>query len=120
MRYCGNIGYLIHVREKYEEYDTWVIRKYKGDVLSTNKYLQQGYSINDSLVVNNRISIVADPYAYDTWDRIRYAEYMGKKLKVTSIDKDLSNKRLILTLGGVYNGETPTEPTSKTGSGESN
>ena len=59
--------------------------------------------VNDDLNINMTLSIVADPFAYQNFHQIKYAEYMGSKWKVSSIE--VQYPRLILTLGGVYNGE---------------
>ena len=51
-----------------------------------------------------------DPYAYEKFSSIVYAEFMGAKWKVTDIE--VQHPRLILTIGGLWNGEknNATEP----------
>lgn len=79
-------------------------RPYYGDVLANNVRRQSvSDSTNDNLVVNNRVSIVADPYATQHFHSIRYVEFMGAKWNVTNVE--VQRPRLILTLGGVYNGQ---------------
>lgn len=82
-----------------------VERKYKGDVLQNYRKISQGESINDDIDVSNRISIVADPFAMMHFHTIKYVKWMGAYWKVTTIDAS-QRPRLILTIGGVYNGET--------------
>lgn len=78
-------------------------RNYFGDVLSnTSRWSAKTDSTNDNLDVNNRISIVADPFAYQNFHCIKFVEFMGAKWKVSSVE--VQSPRLILTLGGVYNG----------------
>lgn len=78
-------------------------RNYYGDVTkNTRRYDTNSESINDNLNINNLISIVADAYAYDHFFAIKYITWMGIKWKVTSIE--VQHPRLILTIGGVYNG----------------
>lgn len=78
-------------------------KHYKGDVLKNTRHTQSDNNqVNDNIVMNDRISIVADPYINSNFLSIRYVIYMGVKWKVTNIDSQ--SPRLILTLGGVYNG----------------
>lgn len=86
-----------------------VERNYYGDVIKNTRRLQtegQGrYSsnggVNDDIIVNNSISVVADPYAYQNFHAIRYVQWMGTLWKVTNVE--VQRPRLILTIGGVYN-----------------
>ena len=88
--------------------DVWVeqitTRHYYGDVIRNTSRWQQAGQVNDNLNVNNRISIVADAYAYEHFSNIRYVEWCGQKWKVTEVE--VSTPRLLLTIGGVYNGES--------------
>lgn len=108
-RYYGNIGFEISVLR---EDDSGVIEEksiektYYGDVLSANRRLDNSSNgINDDLTISNRISILADGFANENFFSIRYAEWNGQKWKVTNVD--VERPRLILSLGGVYNGFTP-------------
>ena len=77
-------------------------RSYFGDVIRNNRKLQSSEHLNDDINVSNEISIVADPYAIDNFHSMRYIEFMGTRWKVSNID--VQYPRLILSLGGVYNG----------------
>lgn len=80
-------------------------RKYYGDILkNVKKYVSSEY-LNDNLTISNSISILADAYAYDHFFAIRYVNWMGANWKVT--DVEVQRPRLILSLGEVYNGNTP-------------
>lgn len=81
---------------------TIVERDYFGDVLKNTRRFQQTEYQNDDLVVTNRISILSDLYAMTHWSSIRYILLDGVKLKVTSVD--IFYPRLILEIGGVWNG----------------
>jgi hypothetical protein len=85
-------------------------RNYSGDVLKLARRWQSGESLNDDLTVNNEISIVADPFANQNFSAMRYVHWMGANWKITKID--VQRPRLILSIGGVYNGETSTAPSS--------
>ena len=79
-------------------------RNYYGDVIRNTRRLENGESVNDDVVLNNSISIVADPYAYQNILAIRYIRWMGALWKVTNVE--VQSPRLLLTIGGVYNGPT--------------
>lgn len=81
---------------------------YAGDLLRNYKRAQTGTSTNDDISLSNQISILADPFAYNNFQNIQYATYMGAKWCVTSVD--VQYPRLILDLGGVYNGPENRSP----------
>lgn len=83
---------------------TPVERMYKGDLLSSNRRLEKGLDVNDDITIGNRISIVADPYAMSHFFAIRYVKWAGATWKVVNVDVEYP--RLIMSLGGLYNGET--------------
>ena len=83
--------------------DTITERNYFGDVIKNARQWQSGESANDNLEISNTISIVSDPYAYQNFHAIKYVEWMGARWKVKNID--VQSPRLLLTIGGVYNGE---------------
>lgn len=102
-KWFGKIGFAEGVEE---EPGIWVenlvIREYYGEVGRNNRRLQSADQVNDDLNVNNEISIVADPYANEHFYSMRYIEFMGSKWKISNVE--VKFPRLILTIGGVYNG----------------
>lgn len=76
-------------------------RYYYGDLMRNNSQNQTSDKINDDININNSISIIADPYANENFQHIRYVEFMDAKWKVTGVEVQFP--RLILTVGGVYN-----------------
>lgn len=82
-----------------------VERDYVGDILRNVRQLQTGESVNDDLSVDNSISIVADAYASEHFFAIRYVMWAGTRWKVSNVE--VQSPRLLLRLGGVYNGPTP-------------
>lgn len=79
------------------------VHEYYGDVTRNNtKWTGNSESTNDNLTVNVQISIVADPFAIEHFHYIKWIEYMGTKWKVTNVEPQFP--RLLLTLGGVWNG----------------
>lgn len=81
-----------------------VERAYYGDIIQNSRKLEQGIDVNDDINVSNRISIVADAYAQEHFYNMKYVDWMGAKWKVTNVE--VQRPRLILTIGGVYNGPT--------------
>lgn len=113
--WAGKIGYAVseEVADRPGIYmDTIVEKPYKGSYSRVSAKWQKGESANDNLSLSVSISIVADPYAYTHYDSIKYITFNGARWKVISIDP--SSPRMTLMLGGVYNGELPSEPSSGT------
>lgn len=78
-------------------------RNYYGNVERNNfRWTPSQDSTNDDLTINSQISIVADPYAINNTHKMKYIEYMGAKWKITGVEP--RHPRLLLTVGGVYNG----------------
>lgn len=78
-------------------------RNYYGELVRNTRRLQSTNQLNDDINIANEISIVADPYAYQNFHAMRYVEFMGAKWKISNVE--VQYPRLILTLGGVYNGD---------------
>lgn len=108
-RFSGKVGYGKSVEtpadigvfvDEMTEYD------YYGDVVRSNQNLQESQGkLNDDITVSNSISIVADEYAIDNFIFIKYVMWSGIRWRVSSVE--FKRPRLILTLGGVYNGPIP-------------
>ncbi len=102
-RYCGKIGFAV---QKNTDPGVWVDditeRTYYGDVIHNSRRLQTSGNLNDDVEISNRLSIIGNPYAYENFHNMRYAVYMGSKWKVTEVE--VQYPRLILSLGGLYNG----------------
>lgn len=103
-KFYGSIGYAETIETSP---GVWVEqiteRKYYGDVNRDSRRLQSANQLNDNINVSSEISIVADPYAYNHFHSMRYAEFMGAKWKISTVEP--KPPRLILTLGGLYNGQ---------------
>lgn len=76
---------------------------YYGDVVRNSRRLQTTEHLNDDINISNEFSIVADPFARENFHSMLYLVYMGTKWKITNVD--VQYPRLILTVGGIYNGE---------------
>lgn len=103
-KWFGKIGYAETVETKpgvHTPQET--VREYYGDVIrNSTRWAGKSDSTNDDLTVNTQVSIVADPFAIDKFYSMKWIEFMGTKWKITSVDPQFP--RLLLTLGGVWNG----------------
>lgn len=80
-------------------------RSYYGDVFRNTRELENGNKVNDDISVGNSISIVADAYAGEHFFAMQYIKWAGTLWKISSVE--VQSPRLLLRLGGVYNGPTP-------------
>lgn len=103
-KFYGRVGYAETVETSP---GVWVEqiteRSYYGEQVRNTMRLESSGNLNDNVNVANEISIVADPYAYQHFHAMRYVEFMGTLWKIKSVEPKYP--RLILALGGVYNGE---------------
>ena len=105
-RYFGKVGYATTSESAPGVWTENIIEKsYYGDVLRNTRRLEGGEGLNDDLAINNSFSVMADAYAYQNFFAIRYIRWMGACWKVTNVE--VQRPRLLLTVGGVYNGATP-------------
>jgi hypothetical protein len=85
-------------------------RSYFGDVVRNTRQFNEGDKVNDDISLQNSISVVADTYANGHIFAIRYVEWAGTLWTVS--DVEVQSPRLLLRLGGVYNGPKAPAPES--------
>ena len=103
-KFYGEVGFGLS-EQKQTAPGVWevtpVTKNYYGDILNNTFRNQTNQnSTNDDIIISNRISIVADPYAHNNFQEIKYVKWRNSKWKVISVD--VQYPRLILTLGGIY------------------
>lgn len=109
MRFYDIIGYGLSVEIAPGVWDDVISEvKYRGDVIRNSRKYNEGTSVNDNLTVGNSISVVADDYAVQNLSAMRYIRWSGSLWKISNVE--VQRPRLILTLGGVYNGPTAPAP----------
>lgn len=102
-KFYGSIGYAELVETTPGVWTEQIVsRNYYGDVIRDLRRLQEASKVNDDINVSSEISVVADPYAYNHFHTMRYVEFMGAKWKIVSVEPKYP--RLILSVGGLYNG----------------
>lgn len=103
-KWYGIVGYGADVEVRPTVWKTVITeKKYSGDLIQNNRMLQTSDKVNEDINVSNKISIIADPFVLENASSIRFVEFMGAMWKVNTID--FQYHRLILSVGGVYNGE---------------
>ena len=102
-KFYGAVGYGVSTEVRPGVWkDEIVERNYYGDVIRVNRRLESPDKVNEDINISNEISILADPFANENFHLIKYVVFMGAKWKVSNITVQLP--RLILSVGGVYNG----------------
>lgn len=103
-KFYGAIGYAVTEETAPGVWEERITeRMYYGELVRNTRKLQSADQLNDNINVANEISILADPFAYENFHSMKYVGFSGAKWKVTSIE--VQYPRLILTVGGVHNGE---------------
>ena len=104
-KFYGVIGFAVNVEAApgvWLPQEAVTPRYYYGDIIRNNRRFQTADQVNDNLTITNEISIVSDLFANENFQSMRYVEFMGAKWKITNVE--VQYPRLILTLGGIYNG----------------
>jgi hypothetical protein len=102
-KFYGEIGYGETVEKSPGVWEDVITEKtYFGDVIRNSRQLKEGEGVNNDLSVGNSISIVSDAYANEHVFAIRYIRWAGALWTVVNVD--VQSPRLVLRLGGVYNG----------------
>lgn len=113
-RFHGEVGYAVSALETPPGSGNWVDQPmtevlYFGDLVRNSRQLREADKINDDISVSNSISIVGDAYAFGNFFAMRYIRWMGSLWVVN--DVTVQAPRLLLALGGIYNGPTAPEAT---------
>ena len=103
-KYYGIIGYVETVETSPGVWEEQITeRNYYGELVRNTSRFQVSDQVNDNVNIANEISVIADPFATRNFHAMRYVEFMGAKWKITNVE--VRYPRLILTIGGVYNGD---------------
>lgn len=106
-RFYGKVGYATSQQTApgvFTEIITEV--EYYGDVIRDSRRLDPSQQVlNDGISLGNQFSVVGDEYAYGNINAMRYVSWNGENWKITNVE--FRRPRLILSIGGVWNGNTP-------------
>lgn len=110
-KFYGAVGYGEAVEKEPGVWEDNIVEvNYRGDVIRNARGLQEGDKVNSDITVDNSLSIVADAYANEHFFAIRYVRWAGTLWTVSNVE--VQSPRLILRLGGVYNGPTAGSPST--------
>lgn len=103
-RFSGVIGYGEQVKKAPGVWEDVITERgpYLGDVIRNSRQFRDGEGVNNDLSVSNSISIMPDVYANEHIFAIRYVHWAGTLWTVTNVE--VQSPRLVLAIGGVYNG----------------
>ena len=103
MRFAGNVGFVRSVETAPGVWDDVVtLRNHYGDVVRDTRTWTQGEKVNPDLRVGQSISIVVDDFAIENVSQIKFVSWAG--VLWTVVEVELQRPRLLLRLGGEYNG----------------
>ena len=105
-KWSGMIGYETVVETEaglWEPQNPTEVKHY-GDVITTRQIIQQSTdTTNRDFKLSVRLSIVANPFAMENFTNMVYATIKGHKWRIESAEPQYP--RLILQIGGLYNGK---------------
>lgn len=112
MKFAGKVGFELYSEDVPGVYSSHIVEKpYKGTM---EQELRRLYSSDETtakdIKLDNRIRIVANPYALQNYQSIKYVKHMGAYWEVKTVDVKYPD--LLLYLGGVYNGERASAETT--------
>lgn len=110
MRFHGAVGYATSTETAPGVWEDVITEKtYQGDVVRNSRRLVAPLlvppELNNNLVLENSFSILADAEAYANYLNFRYIKWEGIPWTITSVE--VNRPRLILTVGGQWDGNTP-------------
>ena len=111
MRVSGVIGYGIPTKIHPGVVDDVIVeRKFRGETVRppSSGPDESAQKVNDDLRVSATISVVAGAYHSAHVHQIRYISWQGQLWKVSNVD--VNHPRLIMRLGGLYNGPKAEAP----------
>ena len=107
-KYSGMLGYVMPAKE--DPPGIWkpsaVVEKLgRGDLIRQTITNEDVSGLSDGININNQISIIMDPFVNKNLESLKYVILYGTRWEIKSMT--INRPRVILTLGGVYNGEYP-------------
>lgn len=101
-KFYGKIGYFTTVETEPGVWEEQIVeRNYYGDITRNTNRFTNSNNVNDNIIISNSISVIADPFATENFQHMRYVEYLGTKWKISNVE--IQYPRILLTIGEVYN-----------------
>lgn len=105
MKFSGKIGYALTEEVEVQPgvwKNTCVEKDAVGEYIKNYYRYQKSDKVNDDITISSSISVIADPYALQNYNFIKYVKGIdGIAWKVESVE--VQYPRLILSLGGEFN-----------------
>lgn len=103
-KWYGKIGFAKKVQTAPSVWKSQIEEhEYYGDIIrDTASWNTTSDSTNDELKFDGQISVVIDQFAHQHFSSMKWIELYGVKWKITKVEPKYP--RLILSVGGVYNG----------------
>lgn len=115
MKFAGMVGFELYSETVPGVSEATIVEKfYRGNVeQEVRRLYSSDETINKDINIDNRIKIVADPFAQENYQQIKFVEHMGACWIVKTVD--IRNyPSMLLYLGGVYNGKRQTKANETT------
>ena len=106
-KYSGDIGFGFNRETEFDAYDDDIKeRHYFGDIERNVSRYNQNNTISGETLITNTFSIVGDTFLFENLMNVRYICWKNERWLIASIEEQYP--RVNITLGGIYNGPTPT------------
>lgn len=101
-KFFGKIGFAQTEETEPGIWNNSIVEKdYYGDITRNTRRWNNGEGVNDNLDISNEISVVADKFAYDNLQAMKYIVWLNAKWKITNAS--VQYPRLVLSVGGMWN-----------------
>ena len=101
-KFYGKIGYFTTAETEPGVWEEQIVeREYYGDITRNTNRSTNSNNVNDNIILSNSISVIADPFATENFQHMKYVEYLGTKWKISYAE--IQYPRILLTIGEVYN-----------------
>lgn len=101
-RFFGAIGYAQTVRTAGVAEEVITERNYSGEEKRRSRYFRDSDAVLGEIKQQTRLEVIADGYALENYEDIRYAKLAGVAWTVETAT--VERPRLVLVLGDKYNG----------------
>lgn len=102
-KYSGLVGYATQYEATPGVWKNQVIqRPMKGEFVRQNANITN-HDVHGDSILNHRISLVGDAFAFANYFDMKWVQVHGRKITVTGVE--ISRPRLIVSLGGEWNGD---------------
>lgn len=104
-KYSGMVGFSLQEQTSPGVWTPTITERHlRGDTLNdVASWRSSENRVNDNINIQQRISLMADPFTYKHYSDLVYITLDGVKWKVSTIE--VKRPRLLVSLGGLYNGQ---------------